>query len=50
MLTIETFKKELGDVALTMTDEQIRHLYELTERLAGALFDMWVKNLSNSKG
>ena len=42
MLNFETFKEKLGDLALTMTDEEVKRLMEQQEQVADALFSAWV--------
>ncbi len=42
MLTLEEFKKELGDVAQNMTDKELEEVMKLHYRFADIFFDMWL--------
>lgn len=45
MLDFNTFKKKLGDIALTMTDEEIKRLLKNQDKMAEILFNMWLKKI-----
>ena len=40
-VSFEEYKKAIGPLASTLSEPEIRHAYELSDRLAGVLFDMW---------
>lgn len=43
------YKRALGSRAEEMTEEQIRQLMALHDRLAGAIFDLWVRELDEGE-
>lgn len=47
-VAMEDYKRALGPLASTLSEAEIQHLYELSDRLAGALFDMWRDKCSNA--
>lgn len=49
MVTIENFKKALGDKALSMTDSEILKLKDIQEKLADIFFDIWVDKLHKNE-
>lgn len=47
-VTFEEYKRALGPLALERSDEEIRHLFALSDQLAGVLFDMWRDKMNNA--
>ncbi|MES3005400.1 MAG: hypothetical protein V4664_00435 [Patescibacteria group bacterium] len=43
-LSFADYKKSLGSVADKYSDEKLKEIYTLTERLASTLFDKWIKD------
>ena len=43
MITLDDFKKTLGEFGDTLTDEQIGWLYEAAYQFADAFFDQWLQ-------
>jgi hypothetical protein len=43
MIPLEEFKKSLGSIADTLTEEEILALREKLDRLADIVFDMWLR-------
>jgi len=41
MLTIETFKKSLGDMGERLTEKELEKLLQFECQLANTLFDLW---------
>ncbi len=39
--TLEEYKRAIGPLASKLTEEEIERAFELSDRLAGVLFDMW---------
>lgn len=50
MIELSTFKKALGPVAASLTDEQIEQLRVIQDRFADVFFDVWLKKLNDHKG
>jgi len=48
-LCFDTFKEKLGDIAFTMTDQEIKYLMELQEQVADAIFDVWLNKENEVK-
>ena len=48
MIPLEEFKKSLGTLADTLSDEEILDAQERMDRLANIVFDMWLRK-RNSK-
>jgi hypothetical protein len=49
MLSLEKFKKELGDKCNDLTDEEIIKLKDSMEKMAELCFEMWVKDRKKDK-
>jgi hypothetical protein len=45
MVSLEQYKTALGSRVAKMSDEQIIAQMDLLDKLAGALFDMWRRNM-----
>ena len=50
MVTLEDYKKILGDSGKNLTDQEILKRMELRSKIAKALHDGWVKSLKNKAG
>lgn len=42
-LSFDDFKKTLGSMAYIYTDDQIKHIWLLFDKMADTLFDRWLK-------
>ena len=40
-VSLEDYREALGTLAFALTDEEIQRTYLISDKLAGALFDMW---------
>lgn len=49
MISLEDYKKKLGDKAKLKSDAEILKIMKLQEKLADAFFDMWVEKVNNKK-
>lgn len=47
MVTLEKFKRALGDKGSRMTDSEILKLKDLQEQLADVFFDVWLEKINN---
>lgn len=49
MISFQDFKKSLGSVTLRMTDEQIEQLRQSQDKLAEAIFEIWMRKRVSNK-
>ncbi len=49
MISIEAFKKALGETADKLTEEQILKLREIQDKEAEIYFSMWLKKIQQKK-
>jgi len=50
MIDLEKYKRSLGSVAESMTDEQIEKLRAMHDQIADLVFDIWLKKRNDFKG
>lgn len=43
MIPFKEFKKLLGPAGTDLSDEEVLHIRGLMERLAGVIFEMWLR-------
>ena len=49
MIPLSEFKKALGPIADQLTDDEIKKIRDLQDRLADIIFDRWIKEKSKQK-
>lgn len=49
MIPLDEFKASLGPLAHTLSEEQIRDMRELMDRLADIVFDAWLRDKNKPK-
>lgn len=49
MISIEKFKKALGEDSKNLSEEQILKLREQQDQMAEILFNMWLKEINKNK-
>jgi len=50
MVDLEKFKKALGEAGKGLSEEEIKGIMELQDKIADALFDMWRKETKKKNG
>lgn len=48
MVTVEELRKALGESGRGLSDDELQHINTLLARLAGVIFDDWMKQPSKS--
>jgi hypothetical protein len=46
MPTPSEIRKLIGQAADNLSDKQVQHIWDLMDRLAGVIFEMWLKHRS----
>ena len=50
MIDFAKFKKSLGPIVASLTDEQIERLRTMQDQIADLFFDVWLKKRNDFKG
>lgn len=50
MIDLEKYKRSLGPIAVSLTDEQIEKLRTAHDQIADLFFDIWLKKRNDFKG